>query len=154
MNINNESMPTVKSFMTKNVIAIESSKTILEAAELMSLKEVGDLVITESDNPVGIVTERDFVRRVVAIKKPLDAKVSEIMTSPLRVIDQDSSLKEAARTMLNCNIRRLPVIKDNKLIGIITATDFAKHLSKKSLTDEVMEVMGHYPVPDLFCDKQ
>ena len=143
-------MPNVKDFMTKEVVTIQSSKSIQEAAELMSSKEVGDLVVTDGEKPIGIITERDFVRRVVAKRQPLNAKVSEIMTKPLIVIDQDSSLKEAARIMLNKKIRRLPVIKDNKLIGIITATDFATHLSRRTLTDEVMEILGHNSFPDVF----
>jgi CBS domain-containing protein len=145
-------MPTVKDFMTKNVITIDASKTVIEAADLMSQNNVGDLVVLDKDTPVGIVTERDLVRRVLAERKSLGIKVSEVMTTPLRVIDPDAPLKEAARRMVNKGIRRLPVIKDNKLVGIITATDFARHLSKKTLTDGLLEAIGrsHYPVPEVF----
>ncbi len=59
-------MPTVKDLMTKNVVTIDSDKTVLEAAALMSEKDIGDLVVMENNSPVGIVTERDFVRRVLA----------------------------------------------------------------------------------------
>jgi predicted transcriptional regulator len=74
------------------------------------------------------------------------------MSTPLRVIDPDAPLKEAARRMVRKRIRRLPVIKDNKLVGIITTADFAKHLSKKTFTDDLMEAIGrtNYPVPDVF----
>jgi signal-transduction protein with cAMP-binding, CBS, and nucleotidyltransferase domain len=92
------------------------------------------------------------VRRVLAEGKSAASKVSEIMTHPLKVIDPDAPIKEAARRMVNKRIRRLPVIKDNKLVGIITAADFARHLSKKTLTDDILEAMGrsHYPVPEAF----
>ena len=145
-------MPTVKDLMTKNVVTIDSNKTVAEAAVLMSENDIGDLVIMENNTPVGIVTERDFVRRVLAEKKPLSTKVSEVMTTPLKVIDPEAPIKEAARRMVNRKIRRLPVIKDNKLVGILTAADFAKHLSKKTLTDDILEAMGrsNYPVPDAF----
>jgi len=145
-------MPTVKDFMTKNVITIDASKTVIEAADLMSQNNVGDLVVMDKNTPVGIVTERDLVRRVLAERKSLDIKVSEVMTTPLRVIDPEAPLKEAARRMVNKGIRRLPVIKDNKLVGIITATDFARHLSKKTLSDGILEAIGrsHYPVPEVF----
>jgi len=145
-------MPTVKDLMTKNVVTIDSSKTVAEAAVLMSENDIGDLVVMEDNTPVGIVTERDFVRRVLAEKKPVSIKVSEVMTTPLKVIDPDAPIKEAARRMVNKKIRRLPVIKDNKLVGILTAADFAKHLSKKTLSDDILEAMGrsHYPVPDAF----
>jgi len=145
-------MPTVKDLMTKNVVTVDSNKTIFEAAVLMSENDIGDLVVIDGTTPVGIITERDFVRRVLAEKKSADSKVSEIMTHPLKVIDPDAPIKEAARRMVNKKIRRLPVIKDNKLVGIITAADFAKHLSKKTLTDDILEAIGrnHYPVPESF----
>jgi CBS domain-containing protein len=145
-------MPTVKDLMTKNVVTIESNKTIIEAAALMSEKDIGDLIVMEDNAPVGIVTERDLVRRVLAEGKSSDSKVSEVMTRPLKVIDPEAPIKEAARRMVNKRIRRLPVIKNNKLVGIITAADFARHLSKKTLTDDILEAMGrtHHPVPEEF----
>jgi CBS domain-containing protein len=138
--------------MTKNVVTIDANKTVVEAAALMSENDIGDLIVMDNNTPVGIVTERDFVRRVLAEGKSTESKVSEVMTRPLKVIDPDAPIKEAARRMVNKRIRRLPVIKDNKLVGIITAADFAKHLSKKTLTDEILEAMGrsHYPVPEAF----
>ena len=145
-------MPTVKDLMTKNVVTVDANKTVVEAAVLMSEKDIGDLVVIDGNTPVGIITERDFVRRVLAEGKSVDSKVSEIMSHPLKVIDPDAPIKEAARRMVNKRIRRLPVIKDNKLVGIITAADFARHLSKKTLTDDILEAMGrsHYPVPEAF----
>ena len=145
-------MPTVKDLMTKNVVTIDANKTVIEAAALMSENDIGDLIVMDDNTPVGIVTERDFVRRVLAEGKSADSKVSEVMTRPLKVIDPEAPIKEAARRMVNKRIRRLPVIKDNKLVGIITAADFAKHLSKKTLTDDILEAMGrsHYPIPEAF----
>ena len=145
-------MPTVKDLMTKNVVTVDANKTVVEAAALMSEKDIGDLIVMDDNTPVGIVTERDFVRRVLAEGKSTDSKVSEVMTRPLKVIDPEAPIKEAARRMVNKRIRRLPVIKDNKLVGIITAADFARHLSKKTLTDDILEAMGrrHYPVPEEF----
>ena len=145
-------MPTVKDLMTKNVVTIDANKTVVEAAALMSEKDIGDLIVMDDNTPVGIVTERDFVRRVLAEGKSVDSKVSEVMTRSLKVIDPDAPIKEAARRMVNKGIRRLPVIKDNKLVGIITAADFARHLSKKTLTDDILEAMGrsHYPIPEAF----
>jgi CBS domain-containing protein len=145
-------MPTVKDLMTKDVLTIDANKTVIEAATLMSQNDVGDLVVMENNMPVGIVTERDFVRRVLAGGKSTTTRVSEVMSAPLRVIDPEAPIKEAARRMVNKGIRRLVVIKDNKLVGIITATDFARHLGKKTLSDGILEAMGrnHYPIPDVF----
>ena len=145
-------MPTVKDLMTKDVLTIDSKKTVIEAAALMSQKDVGDLVVMENNTPVGIVTERDFVRRVLAVGKSTSTRVSEVMSTPLRVIDPEAPIKEAARRMVSKGIRRLAVIKDNKLVGIITVTDFAKHLGKKTLSDDILEAMGrsYYPIPEPF----
>jgi CBS domain-containing protein len=145
-------MPTVKDLMTKDVLTIDANKTVIEAATLMSQNDVGDLVVMENNMPVGIVTERDFVRRVLAGGKSTTTRVSEVMSAPLRVIDPEAPIKEAARRMVNKGIRRLVVIKDNRLVGIITATDFARHLGKKTLSDGILEAIGrsHYPIPEVF----
>ena len=143
-------MPTVREFMTKDVVTIDAQKSVFEAAELMAQRDIGDLVVCDGEKPVGIITERDFVRRVVAKKMPLECKVSEIMSTPLWVVYADNSLNEAARKMVARKIRRLPVLEKNALVGIITATDFAKHLSKKTITEEILEILGHYSVPEFF----
>ena len=92
-------MPTVKDIMTKDVITIESNKSVFEAAELMSEKGVGCVIVVIKAYPVGIITERDIVRRIVAKRSSLDVKVTEVMTKTLITVDPDSSLKEAARLM-------------------------------------------------------
>src|SRR4030066_1604100 len=143
-------MPTVREFMTKDVVTIDAQKSVFEAAELMVQRDIGDLVVCDGEKPVGIITERDFVRRVVAKKLSLDCKVSEIMSTPLWVGYADNSLNEAARKMIARKIRRLPVLEKNTLVGIITATDFAKHLSKKTITEEILEILGHYAVQEFF----
>ncbi len=141
-------MPSVKDFMTTNVITIDFQGTVLEAAKLMNQQDVGDLVVTEGKVPRGIVTERDLVRRVIANRKPLDTKVSEIMSDPLITIDEETSLRDAARKMVKYRIRRLPVMKKNVLVGIIVASDFARHLSKKTFSEEVIAAMSRYPFTD------
>lgn len=138
-------MKSVKDLMTKEVITIDLRKTVFDAAALMSEKKKGCLVVTDGEVPIGIVTERDFVRRVVAKKLPLNTEISEIMSKPIITIDSDSSIREAARLMLNGKIRRLPVTKENKLVGIIVISDFARQLSKKTITEEILEAMSRYP---------
>jgi len=138
-------MPSVKDLMTKDIITMDIHKTVLAVAMLMSEKMIGCLVVTDGEMPVGIVTERDFVRRVVARNLPLDITISEIMSKPLITIDPDSSLRDAARLMLKNKIRRLPVAKENKLVGIIVASDFARQLSKKTITEEILDALARYP---------
>ena len=132
--------------MTREVITIDIQKTIYDAAILMNEEEKGCLVIKEGNLYVGIVTERDFVRRVVAKKLPLDTKVSEIMSKSLITVDSDASLKEAARLMTSNKIRRLPVVKQNRLVGIVVAADFVRNLGKMSVSEEILTAMGRYPL--------
>jgi CBS domain-containing protein len=141
-------MPTVRDFMTTNVITIDVQGTVLDAAKLMHQQDVGDLVVMEGKVPRGIVTERDLVRRVMAQKKPLDTKVSEIMSDPLITIDEECSLRDAARKMVKYRIRRLPVMKKSVLVGIIATSDFARHLSKKTFSEEILAAMSRYPFAD------
>jgi CBS domain-containing protein len=141
-------MPTVKDFMTTNVITIDAKGTVLQAAKLMHQQDVGDLVVMDGVVAKGIVTERDLVRRVMAQKKPLDTKVSEVMSDPLITIEEDDSLRDAARKMVKYKIRRLPVTKKNVLVGIIATSDFARHLSKKSFSEVMLAAMSRYPLAD------
>lgn len=140
-------MSSVKDLMTKDVITINASQTVFDTAVIMTEKKVGCLIIMDETVPVGIITERDIVRRFVYqhLLSSGEIKVSEIMSKPLITINPDSSLRDAARLMLKNAIRRLPVVKENKLVGILTASDFGKHLSKKTITEEIIDAMGRYP---------
>jgi CBS domain-containing protein len=139
-------MTSVKSLMTKRVLTIESKETVLEGAKLMSQKEVGDLIVVDNEMPVGIVTERDFVRRIMARGKTLDTKISDVMSSPLVTISPDTSVRGAARKMVKHRIRRLPVLKEHKLVGIIVVSDFARHLGRKTLTEGILEAIWRQPM--------
>ena len=138
-------MPTVKDIMTKEVITIDAHKSVFDAAELMSNKAVGCLVVIVKGFPVGIITERDMVKRVVAKRGSLDQKVTEVMTKTLVTVEPNTSLKDAARVMSNNNVRRLPVLKDNKLVGIVVATDFVRNVGKKTTTEEILSALGSRP---------
>lgn len=138
-------MPSVKDIMTKEIVTIEASRTVFEAAELMSSKGLGCLIIVIKEFPVGIITERDIVRRIVAKRASFDLKLTEVMTKTLITVDPDASLKEAARIMSANKIHRLPVIKQNKLLGIVAASDFVRNVGKKTTTEEILDVFGRYP---------
>ena len=137
-------MVSVKDIMSKDVVSIGVDKSVFDAAELMSSNQLGCLVIVDGKEPVGIVTERDIVRRVCAKKLPEETKVSEIMSKSLITIDPEASLKDAARVMSSNKIRRLPVLQQGTLVGIVVASDFVRNLGKKSVSEEILEAMGRY----------
>ncbi len=138
-------MPSVKDIMTKEVITIEVNRSVFEAAELMSSSGVGCVVVVIKGFPVGIITERDIVRRIVAKRCSPDIKVTEVMTKALITVDPDTSLKEAARLMSTNKIRRLPVLKNNKLVGIVAASDFVRNVGRKTTTEEILDALGRRP---------
>jgi len=114
----------------------------------MHQQDKGDLVVMEGDVARGIVTERDLVRRVIAEKKPLETKVSEIMSTPLITIEENAPLRDAARIMVKYKIRRLPVTKKKVLVGIIATSDFARQVGKKSFSEIMIAAMTRYPLAD------
>lgn len=138
-------MTSVKDIMTKEVITIDVNKSIFDAAQLMTTKSLGCLIITDKGLPVGIITERDIVRRIVAKRSSVDLRVVEVMTKMLVTVGPNTSLKEAARVMSTNKIRRLPVLKQNQLVGIAVASDFVRNLGKKTTAEEILDALGRYP---------
>jgi CBS domain-containing protein len=116
----------VENVMQKNVVVVDSSATIKDAAIMMTDAHVGCVVITDGNSPVGIVTERDIVRRIASKALPLSTQISEIMSTPLIVAKPDYTLWELAQLMKTKSIHKMPVEKDGHLVGIITATDLVK----------------------------
>ena len=82
------------------------------------------------------------------MKKSFETKVSDVMSAPLITIDEDASLRDAARLMVKYKIRRLPVTKETVLVGIIAASDFARHLSKKTFSEIILAAITRYPLAD------
>ncbi len=138
-------MPAVKDIMTKDVVTIEVEKSIFDAAQIMTSKGLGCLIVVDKSLPVGIITERDIVRRIVAKRSSIDLNLGEVMTKTLITVDPDTSLKEAARVMSTNKIRRLPVLKENKLVGIVVSSDFVRNVGKKTTIEEILDALGRYP---------
>lgn len=133
-------MAKVRDIMEKNVITIDQNANALEAAELLEEKDISFLVILKAGNPVGLVTERDFVRKIVAKNKtPSEIPLEEIMTRNFKYVDSNTEIEDAVQKMLNNNIRRLVVIDDGKLSGVITQTDLASFLRSKLLINGTIE---------------
>jgi CBS domain-containing protein len=114
----------VKDIMSRPVITAEADLDILSAAKKMGSANVGSLIVLSKNKPIGIITERDLVKKIVAkAADPKSVKVIDVMSSPLVTISPEASLREAATLMLKSGVKRLPVISNGKLIGIITDTD-------------------------------
>jgi len=119
-----ETRMPVREIMTKDVITAESDMKASDAGKKMIAHNVGTLIITEKGEPVGIVTERDMVRKIVSKDlKPGSATLKDLMTQPLVTVSPDDSIDKAARKMAELDIRRLPVLENGKLVGIVTDTD-------------------------------
>ena len=130
----------IRDIMEKNVITIEHDKTALDAARLISEKDVSFLVIMKDGVPVGVLSESDFVKRLAANdRKASDVIISEIMSSKFRWVQPETELEDAIQKMLNSNIRRLVILDDNKLVGVITQTDLTGFLRDKLLVDKTIK---------------
>jgi len=116
----------VSDIMKKNVISIDSSMTVQDAAKMMDDASIGAIVVLENGIAIGIITERDLTRRVIAKGKPLTTNIKEVMSSPLIVINPDDSVWEAAQLMKTRKIHRIPAVKNNQLVGMITTSDIVK----------------------------
>lgn len=134
----------VSGIMRKNVISIDSSMTVQDAAKMMDDASIGAIVVIENGIAIGIITERDLTRRVIAKGKPLTTNVKEVMSSPLIVINPDDSVWEAAQLMKTRKIHRMPAVKDNQLVGMITTSDIVKLCSigsdseMRSMVDQIL----------------
>ena len=116
----------VKDVMISDLATLDVSTSIRDAAKLMDEKDIGCIIVTKNQFPIGILTERDFVKRIAAKEKSLSASLEEVMSSPLIEIDPNETVWEAAQIMKTNNIHKLPVKKDNHIIGIVTTTDLVK----------------------------
>jgi len=135
---------TVKDIMTKSVISVDSGITVNEAAKMMEDAKVGAVIVMENNTPVGIVTDRDFAVKIVAHAYQITTPVKQIMSSPLIATSPDETVLMATDLMYSRDIRKLPVIDNDKVVGIITATDLVNQLA--ICTEEDIQKMYHESV--------
>ncbi len=133
----------VSQIMTRHVVTINSNRSALDAALLMKEKRISSLIVQDDENKsLGIITERDFVKRVCAQnKKSSEVLISELMSKIQTFAEPDTPVDVAVQRMINNRIRRLPVIYDGHVIGIITVTDLAKELRRIMLTKGIVELI-------------
>jgi CBS domain-containing protein len=117
----------VRDVMVREVITVDENSSVKEAVDIMNEFQIGSLIVLERGKAKGIVTERDFLRRVIAeAKDVMNTKVKEIMTTPLVVVEPSTDLEEAVKLMFRNKIKKLAVVDANKLVGIVTLTDIAR----------------------------
>lgn len=107
-----------------HVTAVSRDATALDAAKLMNQRKIGSVVVTQGDEVIGIFTERDILRRVVAeLRDPAETLVGDVMTAPCIVVEPEDTLESCQGIVTQNRVRHLPVVEDGKLIGMITAGD-------------------------------
>jgi len=129
-------MGQVRDIMEKNVITININETANNAANQMKENDISFLVIMKNGKPVGVVSERDFVQKLcINNQNSSDVKISDIMSYKFRWVNPTTKIEDAIQKMLNNNIRRLLILDDEKLVGVITQTDLASYLREKLMID-------------------
>jgi CBS domain-containing protein len=125
-----ETMIKVDEFMTKDIITADEGATVASVVNTMGKERVGSVIVTRNGEPLGIFTERDLLTTFLAKDRPLNAAVGEGTSSPLITAPAGISVHKAAYIMASKYVRRLPIVKDDKLVGIITARDLVEAYAK------------------------
>jgi CBS domain-containing protein len=122
------SVITVRQLM-RTIISIDSKAKVKDAAALMVEKRIGSLIANRDGLPFGIITERDLIAKIAAQGvDPSKMTVGEVMTVPLTTIDASASIVDAARRMVEKQVKRLVVTDQDKIVGIVSQTDLVQHL--------------------------
>jgi CBS domain-containing protein len=120
----------VDDFMTKEVVTADEETSVISIAKIMGMQRIGSVIITREGEPFGIFTERDLLTAFLAKGKALFTEVGPECSQPLIVIPAGTSVHRAAAAMALKHIRRLPIVRDDKLVGIITARDLVEAYAK------------------------
>jgi len=115
--------------VSRSAVGIGPDRSILEAAEIMERAGVGALAVVDDDRLVGIVTDRDLVRRGIARRVPVEGRIDSIMTAPVVTIDADAELEDCFPLFRTHGIRRLPVVRGERFVGMISIDDLLLRLA-------------------------
>jgi len=128
----------VKEVMVKDVITIDHNKTVLDACDIYKEYKIGCLVVTDKESCIGIVTERDLIERTICLHRdPEKTKVDEIMSSDIKTVHALETLEKTIEIMEENKIKKLPVVQNNEIVGIITVTDISH--ARPDLSKRFME---------------
>jgi signal-transduction protein with cAMP-binding, CBS, and nucleotidyltransferase domain len=113
--------------MVGEVITIGANVAVRKAVRLMNDREIGCLVVVQDGKPTGIVTERDMLKRVlVAGRDPRAVEVAEVMSKPLLFMESEKEIEEAVKLMFKHKIKKLPIVENGRLVGLVTLTDLIR----------------------------
>jgi len=113
----------IKDVMSPTIVSLESTATASDAAKIMETRNAEVVVVVEDNKLVGIITDRDFTIKIGSHAYPIDTPINRLMSYPLVSIDENAEIANAKKLMEENKIKRLPVIDDDKLLGIVTMTD-------------------------------
>ena len=120
-------MLNVEDVMVEEVKTVEADATVMMAVKRMNVHEIGCLIVTKSSKPIGIVTERDLLKRVLAESRdPEKTGICEVMSAPLMFVDPKMDIEDAVRFMFKMKIKKLPIVRREKLLGLVTLTDLVR----------------------------
>jgi signal-transduction protein with cAMP-binding, CBS, and nucleotidyltransferase domain len=121
----------VKDIMTKALISVEPGTTVFQVAKMMEQGGIGAVLVKKDGTTSGIITDRDFAIKIATQKLPLETPVDKVTSYPLQTINSSETILFAADQMSSKKIRKLAVVEDGKIVGIITSTDLVNQLAKK-----------------------
>ncbi len=121
----------IKELLDNSILSVNSTVPAYEAAKLMENSKAGAIVVLENQVPVGLVTNRDLTVKIIAHSYPSDTPLRRIMSTPLIFINPETEISAAAELMISKKIRKLPIIRDDKVIGIVIASDVALAVSNR-----------------------
>lgn len=121
----------VRDVMTKNPRVVRRDTSVQEVVVTMNKFNISSVIVVQEERPVGIITHKDIVSKIVQPRIPPDAVTArEVMSAPVVTISEDASIEEAAKLMAKKRIKKLPVVRDDKLVGIITSRDLVREAPK------------------------
>jgi signal-transduction protein with cAMP-binding, CBS, and nucleotidyltransferase domain len=120
----------VKDIMTKALISVDPGTSVFQVAKMMEQGGIGAVLMKKDGTTSGIITDRDYAIKIATQKLPLETPVEKIASSPLETINSSESILSAAGQMSSKKIRKLAVVEDGKIVGIITSTDLVNQLAK------------------------
>jgi len=151
----------IRKIMVENVVTAKPNDSVGQVAELMNKHEIGCVIVVDNGKPVGIVTERDMIKRVVCRSKGSEKeKISEIMSKPIIEASPQMLAGDATKLMLERNIKKLPIVDNGQLLGLVTLTDlirsrglveFLNRLSLNGVSPRLKKAVNIYFDAQQFC---